>query len=100
VPGWRRGKGKTQGVLLSNPMWGRRFLKFLELSRVGRVMADETDEWVVWETVDRVFSLLSVFKLFYGFWWWSNCGVNMGIFGLNWAVPNSICPRTVHIVNV
>jgi len=44
---------------LANPRWGRRFLKFLELSEVGRVMADGTDEdgahaaaideWIVWE---------------------------------------------------
>jgi hypothetical protein len=45
-------------VLLANPRWERRFVKFLELSGVGRVMADGTDEdgarmdeWVAWETV-------------------------------------------------
>lgn len=46
-------------VLLANPRWGRRFVKFLELPKVGRVMADGTDEdgaraarldeWIVWE---------------------------------------------------
>jgi len=47
-------------VLLANPRWGRRFVRFLELSGVGRTMADGTDEdgahavkmdeWVAWET--------------------------------------------------
>jgi len=27
-----------------------------------------------------IFSLFSVFKIFYNFSWWSNCGVNMGHF--------------------
>jgi hypothetical protein len=46
-------------VLLANPRWERRFVKFLELSGVGRTMADGTDEngaraarmdeWVIWE---------------------------------------------------
>jgi hypothetical protein len=31
-------------VLLANPRWERRLVKFLELSGVGRVMADGTDE--------------------------------------------------------
>jgi hypothetical protein len=31
-------------VLLANPRWERRFVKFLELSGVGRTMADGTDE--------------------------------------------------------
>jgi hypothetical protein len=49
-------------VLLTNPRWERRLVKFLELSGVGRVMADGTDEdeayaartneWVAWETVE------------------------------------------------
>jgi hypothetical protein len=49
-------------VLLANPRWERRFVKFLELSGIGRVMADGTDEdgthaarmdeWVAWETVE------------------------------------------------
>jgi hypothetical protein len=56
-------EGKDPGGvrdLLANPRWKRRLLKFLELSGVGRVMAngrDEDgaraavmDEWVVWET--------------------------------------------------
>jgi hypothetical protein len=60
-------EGKDPGgfrVLLANPRWERRLVKFLELSRVGRAMADETnedgayaarmDEWVAWETVDCV----------------------------------------------
>jgi hypothetical protein len=40
-------EGKTPGgvrVLLANPRWERRLVKFLELSGVGRVMADETDK--------------------------------------------------------
>jgi hypothetical protein len=49
-------------VLLANPRWERRFVKFLELSEVGKVVADgadedgahaaRMDEWVAWETVD------------------------------------------------
>ena len=55
-------EGKNLGsvwVLLTNPRWERRFVRFLELSGVGRIMADGTDEdgaraakmdkWVVWE---------------------------------------------------
>jgi hypothetical protein len=30
--------------IIANPRWERRFLKFLELSGVGRVMADGTNE--------------------------------------------------------
>jgi hypothetical protein len=51
-------------VLLASPQWEKRFLKFLELSGVGRLMADGTDEdgaraarideWVAWETEERV----------------------------------------------
>jgi hypothetical protein len=40
-------EGKSPGrvrVLLANPRWERRFVKFLELSGVGRVIADGTDE--------------------------------------------------------
>jgi hypothetical protein len=40
-------EGKNPGgvrVLLANPRWERRFVKFLELSGVGRVIADGTDE--------------------------------------------------------
>jgi len=53
-------EGKNSGgvrVLLANPRWERRFVRFLG---VGRTMADGTDEeaahaarmdeWVVWET--------------------------------------------------
>jgi hypothetical protein len=56
------GPGGVQ-VLLANPRWERRFVKFLELFGVGRVMTDGTDEdgarvakmdkWVVWEMVER-----------------------------------------------
>jgi hypothetical protein len=42
--GRRRIPGVSR-VLLANPRWERRFVKFLELSGVGRVMADgRTDE--------------------------------------------------------
>jgi len=40
-------EGKDPGgvrVLLAGPGWERRFLKFLELLEVGRVIADGTDE--------------------------------------------------------
>jgi hypothetical protein len=56
-------EGKTPGgarVLLVNPRWGRRFVKYLELSGVGRTVAEGTDEdgayaarmdeWVAWKT--------------------------------------------------
>jgi hypothetical protein len=59
-------EGKDPGgvrVLLANPRWERWFVKFLELSEVGRVMADGTDEdgaraarmdeWVVWDATER-----------------------------------------------
>jgi hypothetical protein len=58
-------EGKEPGdfrVLLANPRCERRFVQFLELSGVGRVMADGTDEdgthaakideWVAWETME------------------------------------------------
>jgi len=40
-------EGKNRGgvrVLLANPRWERRFVRFLELSDVGRTMAGRTDE--------------------------------------------------------
>jgi len=50
-------------VLLANPRWERRFIEFLELLQVGRVVADGTDEdvaraakmdeWIVWEVEER-----------------------------------------------
>jgi hypothetical protein len=56
-------EGKGPGcvrVLLSNPRWEKRLLRFLELSGVGRVMDDGVDEegagagrldrWILWET--------------------------------------------------
>jgi hypothetical protein len=58
-------EGKDPGgvrVLLANPRWEQRLVKFLELSGVGRVMVDGTDEdgayaarmdeWMAWETVE------------------------------------------------
>jgi hypothetical protein len=60
-------EGKHPGgvrVLLANPRWERRFVRFLELSGVGRTVADGSDEdaayaarldgWVAWETTERV----------------------------------------------
>jgi len=61
-------------VLLANPRWERRSLKFLELSGVVRVMADGTDEdgaraarmdeQVVWEPEERVAQFDHLFFLF------------------------------------
>jgi len=58
-------EGKNPGgvrVLLANPKWGRRFVRFLELPGMGRTVGDGTDEdgaraarmdeWVVWEARD------------------------------------------------
>jgi len=60
-------EGKESGgvrVLLANPRWERQFLKFLELSGVGRAAQDGTDEdgargarldgWIVWEAEEGV----------------------------------------------
>jgi len=50
-------------VLLGNPRWERRLLFFLELSEVGRVVEDGTDDqeragrmdrWIVWEAEERM----------------------------------------------
>jgi len=59
-------EGKNPGgvqVLLANPRWERRFVRFLEFSGVGRVVEDGTDEdnahaarmdeWVVWEAAEE-----------------------------------------------
>jgi hypothetical protein len=50
--------------LLADPRWEKRFVRFLELSGVGRTLADGTDEesayaammdtWIAWETEDAV----------------------------------------------
>jgi hypothetical protein len=54
-------EGKEPGgvrVLLANPRWERRFVKFLELSGVGRVMADGDEARATrmdeWETVGGI----------------------------------------------
>jgi len=40
--------------LLANPRWERRFVKFLELSGVGRRGdAAKMDEWAIWEAEER-----------------------------------------------
>ena len=61
----RKDSGGVQ-VLLANPRWERRFLRFLELLGVGtrRVGADGSDEgsaravamdeWIVWEVKEKV----------------------------------------------
>ena len=56
-------KGKNPGgvrVLLANPRWERRFVRFLELSEAGKTMtygtdeesahAARMDEWIAWES--------------------------------------------------
>jgi hypothetical protein len=53
-------EGKNPGSvrrLLADPRWEKRFVRFLELSGVGRTLADGTDEesarmdtWTAWET--------------------------------------------------
>jgi hypothetical protein len=58
-------EGKNPGSvrrLLADPRWEKRFVRFLELSGVGRTLADGTDEesayaarmdtWIAWETED------------------------------------------------
>jgi hypothetical protein len=58
-------EGKHPGSvwrLLADPRWEKRFVRFLELSGVGRTLADGTDEesayaarmdtWIAWETED------------------------------------------------
>jgi ribonuclease HI len=60
-------EGKNPGSvrrLLADPRWEKRFVRFLELSGVGRTLADGTDEesayaarmdtWIAWETEDAV----------------------------------------------
>jgi hypothetical protein len=58
-------EGKSLGSvrrLLADPRWEKRFVHFLELSGVGRTLADGVDEesayaarmdtWIAWETED------------------------------------------------
>ena len=59
-------EGKDPGsirVLLNNPRWERRLLRFLELSGVGRLVEGEDveetraakmDGWISWEAEERV----------------------------------------------
>jgi len=61
---WENKNPRSIRVLLSNPRWERRLLRFLELSGVGRVVEDGTDEdqvraermdqWIAWEAEERV----------------------------------------------
>jgi len=56
-------EGKNPGgirVLLANPRWERRFVRFLELSGVGRTMADGTDEEAALACFSFSFPLLVV----------------------------------------
>jgi len=63
VGAWEgRNPGGIQ-VLLSNPRWERRLLRFLELSGLGRTIeggldveeahAAKMDEWIVWEAKEE-----------------------------------------------
>ena len=45
---WERKDPGGVRVLLVNTRWKRRFVEFLELSGVGRVMVDGTDEDAAW----------------------------------------------------
>jgi len=57
---WEGKNPRDVRALLANPRWERRFIRFLELSGVGKTMADVTDEdgahaarmdeWIAWET--------------------------------------------------
>ena len=59
-------EGKHPGsirVLLNNPRWERRLLRFLELSGVGKLVEGEDveetraakmDGWIAWEAEERV----------------------------------------------
>jgi len=61
---WENKNPGSIRVLPSNPRWERRLLRFLELSGVGRVVEDGTDEdqvraermdqWIAWEAEERV----------------------------------------------
>jgi hypothetical protein len=61
VEPWEGNDPGSVRVLLANTRWEKRFLRFLELSGVGRVMANRTDEdgarrWtsgIVWEAEER-----------------------------------------------
>jgi hypothetical protein len=60
-------EGKNRGTvrrLLADPRWEKRFVRFLELSGVGRTLADGTDKesayaarmdtWIAWGTEEAV----------------------------------------------
>jgi len=61
---WENKNPGSIRVLLSNPRWEWRLLRFLELPGVGTVVEDETDEdqaraermdrWIAWEAEERV----------------------------------------------
>jgi len=63
VEAWEGRDPRSIRVLLSNSRWERRLVKFLELSGMGRRVADGTDEdearaermdgWIVWEAEER-----------------------------------------------
>jgi hypothetical protein len=64
VEAWDDKEPGSIRVLLSNPQWEKRLLRFLELSGVGRVMEDGVDEeevragrlghWISWEVEEWV----------------------------------------------
>jgi len=61
---WENKNPGSIRVLLSNPRWERRLLRPLEMSGVGRVVGDGTDEdqaraermdyWIAWEAEERM----------------------------------------------
>jgi ribonuclease HI len=61
---WERKNPGTVRRLLADPRWEKRFMRFFELSGVGRTLADGTDEesayavrmdtWIAWETEEAV----------------------------------------------
>jgi hypothetical protein len=63
VEAWEGRNPKGIGVLLSDPRWESRLLRFLELSGVGRYVeggvdedqahAERMDEWIVWEAEEE-----------------------------------------------
>jgi len=60
---WEGKEHRSVRVLLNNPRWERRLIRFLELSGVGRVVekvdveqvwAERMDRWIAWEAEERV----------------------------------------------
>jgi hypothetical protein len=63
VEAWEGKRPGNARKLLADPRWERRFVRFIELSWVGRTMADRTDEesayatrldtWIAWEAEEE-----------------------------------------------